>query len=294
MPNVQDLLLIIAIVLPLMMITAKAAFFCINNLGISTFVELLILGTVILSLYSASTATPKQIEHFFSELSKGFYNCVGLFILLTILTRLWKNKLTAPEMILILTVLVNAVLNIAPMQIFHKTFYIPSRYLYVALPLWSGFFIIGIQGIYDFLGKHLSPQLRKTVLYASCLAVAGSFLFHDIQMLHRDYTRNYVRRASAMQLVKMIRSDYDGPATGEIIQTLNVYKSKKRPRIFFKELSRITVTAYLSGGSLADWYKDADYVVTTGNLGKVPVKLKLIGKTDVPGQPEYSLWRVIK
>ena len=294
MPEFTDFLLILGAILLLMLLTSRIAAVCVDFLGLPFVVELLILSTVIISLHSASTATPQQVEHFFSELSKGFYHFAGLFILLTVLIRWQQNKLKAEEVMLILVVLINALLNILPMQIFHKVLYIPSRYLYTALPLLSGFFIIGIQMAYSLLHKYLPDKWCRLILYSCCFAIAGGCLFHDFQMIYRDYKRPSVRRDSAMQLTEMIRSDYDGPAQSDVKIKINVYKSNKRPRVFIRELSRITVTAYLAGGSLADWYRDADYVVSCDGPGKSPVKLKFIGKTNVPGQPEFSLWRVVK
>ncbi|MBE6389128.1 MAG: hypothetical protein E7043_03035 [Lentisphaerae bacterium] len=293
MPEITDALLVIGGLLILMLLTAKLAAICVDFFGIAIIIELMIAGTVIISVYSASEVTSLQIAEFLSELFKGFYRFAGVFIFLTILVRLWQNKLTAPEIILILVGLINAVLNILPMQLFHHL-YVDSRYLYAGVVLLSGIFIIGIESIYRWLHQYVNHKFCHILLLLSCAAIIVAFSIHAFQPTIRHYTRAINGRASAMQLTEMIRKDYNGPATGQVKLSLSDYKSKKHPKVFFRQVTLVMNSAYLAGGSLADWYRDADYVVSCDGPGKSPVKLKLIGKTDVPGQPEYSLWRVIK
>ena len=293
MPEITDALLVIGGLLILMLLTAKLAGICVDFFGIAIIIELMIAGTVIISVYSASEVTSLQIAEFLSELFKGFYRFAGVFIFLTILVRLWQNKLTAPEIILILVGLINAVLNILPMQLFHHL-YVDSRYLYAGVVLLSGIFIIGIESIYRWLHQYVNHKFCYILLLLSCAAIIVAFSIHAFQPTIRHYTRAINGRASAMQLTEMIRKDYNGPATGQVKLSLSDYKSKKHPKVFFRQVTLVMNSAYLAGGSLADWYRDADYVVSCDGPGKSPVKLKFIGKTNVPGQPEFSLWRVVK
>ncbi len=249
--------------------------------------------TVVLSIYTGMNDENNTTGEFICDLLNGIYHTVGIFSLLVIIFLIRHKRFNTGEFLLCLTLLANAFFNIVPMQLFHKSLYVSSRYLYVAMPLMAGFFAIGINEIYQFIREKINAKTANAVLTVACAAMCGGMIFHAIQptLLERTREKEIIMRRGIWELATLIRGDYDGEKYRENIFDLNDYNSDQAPFIQFDSYSKITAAAYLAGGSSTN--NDIDYFVG----GKLPGRFrkKAVFLTEINfGKYSKKVWRITK
>ena len=253
-------------------------------------VIIVITTTAASSIYFALTLQNPDISGFIMAVIKGFYHFAGAFEIAVIIALAILKKLTPEEKILTILVLLNAALNIISMQFSQHLLFITSRYLAPALPLWAGFFVLGVKMIYDLVDKFTPRWLTNTLLALSCTAIAGGLLYHMFQppLRSRTHRRQQEIRQTIREISASIAADYHGSKEYRVKQHIFNYQSKKYPKIFFADPGRISVSASLAGGSITYKKRNAHYIVSSAP----PAKKGKIMHTS--GNKTYYIWRTRK
>ena len=264
-----------------------------KKIPVAIFLAVPFILTVATSIRAGLNDEEHSAGEFISSLLGGCYHAVGIFSLLAIIYLIWRKRFNTGEFLLCLTLLANAFFNIVPMQLFHKSLYVSSRYLYVAVPLLAGFFAIGINEIYQFIREKINAKTANAALTVACAAMCGGMIFHAIQPTLRERTREkeIIMRRGIWELATLIREDYDGEKYRENIFDLNNYNSDQAPFIQFDSASKIIVAAYLAGGSSS--YKDIDYFVGEKLPGRFRKKAVFLTEINF-GKYSKKVWRITK
>ena len=231
----------------------------------SAAVILLITVTAGISVYSTLTLPHTKPASFIMAVIKGFYHFAGIFEIAVIITLAILKKLSDEEKFLVIFVLLNAAVNIISIQLSENILFVTSRYLAPALPLWAGFFIIGIELIYILVDKSVPHKLTNILLFLSCTAIAGGLLYHMFQPILRSRTDPKYKemRQATFWIASFIAGDYRGSKEKELKTEIRFYQSRKSPKIFFTRPSPAMASAYFAGGSIAKRKKYADYIVSS-------------------------------
>ena len=242
-----------------------------------------------------------RVDKFGVTLLKGFYHFITIIAILHLVVRRYvrKQPISGGETIVLAVVAANVFVCTAQMLFFNRVLYLSERYIAPATPLLFVFFLFGIDDFREFFRRFL-PRSCVTgieVLFWSLLALL--FVIHGYQGLWRDYrkeSRIELRRA-VFTVRDLIADDYTGPRrrTGAPDRKrLGEYQSCRMPRVFFRQDSRLTVSAVLAGGSETRKMSEADYIVTPKAPKKFRFKLKKLGSVRVGDGPEQQVFRVIK
>ncbi len=244
---------------------------------------------------AAGTAPNKAVSEFCWSLVKGCYHAVGIFILLSVIFLSYYRKLRMAEKVILLLAAANILLCVASITFFHDTLYLSSRYIYATIPLCTGFFVLGIKVIYDFL-RHWFKALYVNILLAiCCLAMAGGFIFHMFQPILRSYElkRGTTNNAEVLDLTEVIANDYRGEATYQPQFIPHRYVSKKRPVVTFYTEDKFSVSAYLAGGSAeVRRTANADYYVGVELPRHLRRRATLIAEVKTTGRQPVKVWRL--
>ena len=259
-------------------------------------IELAVMITAVYSLHAAWLDPQAERDEFVWSIIKGCYHFAGAFILLTILVKWYFGKLSTAEGVICLIVLGNIVLNILAIEIFHHQLYISSRYIFTAMPLLAGFFVIGVDAIYCFLCRYVPKLYVTCLLILCCAAMAGGFFYHMFQPILRDYTRkNDIRiRQTIWELAEIIRKDYDGPEIRRENIRMDTYVSKHLPVMALPEEDKISVAGFLAGGSATLQTTGADYFVGRHLPRHLRRRAKKIGSVINFRKMEIIVWRIRK
>ena len=238
----------------------------------------------------------RQILKFCNALYEGIYTFVGIFILIMLIIMWKKKKITLYEKTVFAVWFFNAFLNIISIQLFEHNLYISSRYLHPAMPLLFCFFVCAVQEIYCHVRKYLGVRKSRIILGMTTVLIAAAMIFHIFQPVIRDFTRkkNISARQNITALAEMIKKDYrhtekKRPAPGDPA----VYYADRSPKIYFPYTNKISVAAFLAGGSLARGTADADYIISADrSFGrKNKQKLTSLGSINTYKGDVYYIWR---
>ena len=288
-----DILLITLILGSLIYACAVGVAQLLRKIHAGIFLAALVVMMVLSSIYTSISDRNGDIQDFVASIIDGFCHVVGFFCLLVIIYLVRSRKFTGREFLLCMVVLVNAFFNIVPIQLFHKELYVSDRYLYTAVPLLAGFFVIGIQLFYQYVRDKYGDTKAKYALFICCTGVSIVFIFAAMKPQLNTYTRknDFNERKGVLALASAIQKDYHGEKYRTCKRTLKQYSSKKAPYVLFEKDEKITAAAYLSGGSYTPNERKPDYFV--GN--KLPSKLKPRAKKIAEinfGAYSKTLWRI--
>ena len=254
------------------------------------------LFTVLLSFITGFNDTRNRFGEFAESLFGGMGNMVGLVCLAVIIYLIRNKKFTGSEFMLCLVVLANAFFNIVPLQLFHKTLYVSDRYLYTALPLLAGFFVLGLDIIYRYCCKKTEEKRAKSVLKIACTVIAVAFISAAMQPQLRNYTakKDVAVRKGTIELADAIKKDYRGEQYRANNQTLNKYYSCKAPFVLWDTEKKICVASYMAGGSsVYDVNDEPDYFVGDKLPEKLTGKAQEITGINF-GKYHKTLWRITR
>lgn len=256
----------------------------------------LILLMLLSSTYAGIFYSHNNIAHFIKSVIGGYGDAVGIFCLGVIIFQIWTHKLTGSEFIVGLIVLANTFFNIVPMQLFHKTLYISDRYLYTAVPLLAGFFVLGIQLIYQFIHSKQGPRPAKYILVICCACISIAFVSVAIYSPLRAYTKKktVLVRQGILALSSAIRNDYHGEKFRVRRRMLEQYSSKRAPFVRFDENKKIIAAAYMAGGSYEPKAQNKlNYFVGNTLPSSLTSRAKKITEVDF-GKYKKTVWRIEK
>lgn len=291
-----DILLITVMMMLLMIIAAFITKVLLRKISVGYFILAAFVLTVIMSILSAMNDPVNTPGEFLKDILKGCYHIVGILSLLVILYRLHQKKLTTCELLVCLVFLSNLFFNILPMQICHKKLYVSSRYIFPAVSLLAGFFVIGIYEIYQLLQKKLPQKLCDAALILTCIGISIGFIIHACQPLQRQYTKKkHVQMQNGiLQLANVIRNNYSGKKYREVPTELEIYHSSKAPEIVFSDNShKITVAAYLAGGQTSANLNRADFYVGTEQPKLSDKRMTYLAEINF-GKETFKIWKLNK
>ena len=244
---------------------------------------------------ASSSSSGEEIRDYINSFSEGFYDFLGLFVLLYLIIRSYFKTIDKSELIVLAVICANALCNIMPILLFEQKLFISSRYLHPAMPLFFGFFLCGIRDLYEIIKSYTGRKFALPLLILCSLAIAFGMIYHAFQPTIRDYTRkrNIRQRRKVFELKQMVVDDYRGKRFLPVDIQSNYYVSNRRPKLFFIDDNKISAAAYLTGGSVAWSAGAADYIVAPYLPEDVPSKLTLIGKVQGYRQI-FKVWRVEK
>jgi hypothetical protein len=180
------------------------------------------------------------------------------------------------------------------MEIFHKTLYVSDRYLFPATPLLAGFFVIGINEIWQIAREKMNQKYANSILIIVCTAISGAFIFHALQPTLKNYTREKQskKRKGIFELKNTLIADYKGEQYKDTAVSINRYQSQKAPFVLFDTDRKITVAAYMAGGSVVyEAEKYPDYFVGDKLPERFAGKAILLREINF-GSYSKKLWRI--
>ena len=240
----------------------------------------------------------KQILSFCNSVYEGIYTFVGIFILIMVIIMWKKKKISTYENIVLAVWFLNAFLNIISIQLFENKLYVSSRYLHPAMALLFCFFVRAVYGIYLQLKEHRGEKKSKIILCSTMSLLAAAMVFHIFQPIIRDYTKkkNIQQRKKITALTEMIKKDYR-PADKKlhIRKDPSFYHANRSPRLYFSDFNKISVAAYLAGGTLTMNIADADYIISSDEsfVKKVKTHLSPVGRVN-GYKRVFHVWRCEK
>ena len=288
-----DILLITLVLCSLIYACAVGAALLLRKIHAGIFLAALVVMMILSSIYTAISDRNCDIQDFVASIIDGHCHVIGFFCLLVIIYLVRSRKFTGKEFLLCMVVLVNAFFNIVPIQLFHKALYVSDRYLYTAVPLLAGFFVIGIQLFYQYVCDKYGDKKAEYALIICCTGVSIVFIFAAMKPQLNTYTRknDFNERKGVFALASAIQNDYHGEKYRTCKRTLKQYSSKKAPYVLFEKDEKITAAAYLAGGSNTPNERKPNYFVGK----KLPSKLKSRAKkiTEINfGTYSKTLWRI--
>lgn len=294
--QIADILLAVTVIMIFLVVVAKVTEKLIKKISVGYFVSIVLFLTFLISIYTGIKDPHHSVWEFLESFVKGCYHIVGILSLLVVFYRWYQKKLTTGEVVISLVFLANLFLNILPMQIFHKALYVSSRYLYPAVPLLAGFFVIGIFELYRILQKKFSLKLCNAVLILICCTFCITFLFHANQPLLRQFTRkkNMQMRSGILKLASAIKNNYKGEKYRKGSFELHTYNSPKAPEVVFSDNDhKMTAAAYLAGGKNTNKIAGADFFVGKQYPKEFRQKVEFVALINF-GKESLNLWRIIK
>ena len=294
LPQMSDMLWLSAAIFTAMIPGAMLAAWILREIAAGYFLAAAAVFTIGLSVYRGMSDSAENVTEFIKALTKGFYHAVGIFTLLTVIYLICRKRFTKGEFILCLIILGNAFFCIVPMLLFDGKLYVSERYLYAAVPLMAGFFVIGINEIYQFLRERYNVTLANAALILSCTAISAGFLFHAAQPLLAKYTRKKIIREhrAIAEIIGIIRNDYRGARHRERDMIFDLYCSNKAPLVFWGDNSKLSVAAYLAGGSITFRLNTTpDFYVGQSLPGRFRKRARFLKKV-VCGKKSYLIWRI--
>lgn len=243
------------------------------------------------ALVFAPRAEPGFVGDYLEVLLKSFYYFVAPIALIHVGAEIRRKQFPPEEHAVLLVVAANLLLCAMQIQIFHRELYLSPRYIFPATPLLFGAFILGVRDIYRWLSLFLPRQLANCILLAAWCGLAVMYCYHAPQPLFREY--HHPRRLAEQRFInrmkEIILDDYRWRGgEPEIRRNLWYYNSRRRPKIWFSDSSKITIAACLAGGSIATELREADYAVAEEAPGAVK---KAIGRVN-DGRHDYVIWRM--
>jgi len=243
------------------------------------------------ALVAVHRAEPGFVGAFLDVLLKSFYYYVAPIALIHVGAEIWRKRFSPEEHVILLVVAANLLLCAMQTQIFHRDLYLSPRYIFPATPLLFGFFILGVRDLYRWFLLILPRPVVNLMLLAAWGGLAVMYFYHAPQPLFREY--HHPRRLAEQRFInrtkEIILGDYrQRHGEPEVNRSLWTYNSRRRPKIWFSDSSKITIAACLTGGSITGELREADYAVAEEAPGAVK---KAIGKVS-DGHHDYVIWRV--
>ena len=235
---------------------------------------------------------------FLESVMEGFHSFFGIISAIYLIIRYKNRKLTSDEAVLFTLVFINAFIAILSIQFYDKSLYVSSRYLHPVLPLFFGFFICALKKMHSFINEKFSPKWAKVFLICAAVYIPGDMIFHSAQPIIRNFTRkkSIIQRRKVFKITEIIKQDFKEKKenTPQVFNSDPLfYTANKHPKVYVKGDSKISVAAYLAGGSLTYSPKDADYIITEKN--DMPEKKNLILLGCAEGlKNTFNLWKVEK
>ena len=251
---------------------------------------------IVCSLYFGITC--RETAAFCLAFAKGFYSFAGLFILLCIIVKIRRRKISETEYIVLTLCIINAAVNILPVLLFEKRLWVSERYLLSAMPLLFGFFICGINDLENFIGRYIGKKRSFAVLVISVSAIGTAMLCHTFQPFIRDRfkTKHVVQRKNILLLKELLKTNHTSlPREPQIKKDPAVYHSNRAPKVYFTSDNKISAAAYLANGSRTFDITDADYIVSDEINAAVPENLHISNIGNIQGYKKtFRVWRVDK
>ena len=231
--------------------------------GILSLVSLL----VCIKIFTGNIRTDENytFANFLEGIYRGQFPFMFFLLLPGLFYRIFRKKMTIPEIILLSAYLLHGILIILLILGCDKYLYISSRYLIPATPLFFGWIGITAMLIWKILSK--IPVIFKFRLGISWLAVVtlAAVLYADAYSPVIKYYRKK-RLASVREqlytIAERIRNDYKGERYWKPKFDLSTYFPNNQPTVWFADDWKICASGYLSGGSACMHIKDAKYAVT--------------------------------
>ena len=226
-------------------------------------------GTAVLTVITALTGSgheePGYLRDFLEILIKSFYYYIVPLALLHVAVLIRRKRLRGEEHAVLLVFAANLLLCTLQGQLFHRTLSLSPRYLFPATPLLLVFFLFGVRDIYIRLRLAVSRRFADWVLWAALFGLAVMYIVHAPQPLVYEYTsaRQRAERKTIRETAELIARDYRGPENTEPRRILWNYCSRRRPKVWFDNGSKLTIAAYLAGGSITKHLREADYAISS-------------------------------
>ena len=261
------------------------------------FMALLFASTLITAKNSGWNT--KQMSHFCGSVFEGFYTFAGAFALICAAVKWYRGKLSAAEKVLLAVCFINAFINIFSIQTVEKTLYVSSRYLHPAMPLLFCFFVCGMRDTAEQISKYTGRKPARFLLAGATAALGIAMVFHIFQPTIRNYSKkkNICQRRKVLELAEMVKKDYRKPhSTVKVANNPATYFSGRTPLVYFTEpYNKISVAAYMAGGSVTADIRNADYVVSLSKshpeIKKFRARLVSLGSVRSL-ERTFNVWRV--
>lgn len=292
--QITDVLCLTVLIIIVIAAGAAVTALLLRKIHAGFFIAAMLLVMTGVSIYIYLAGKPSDPVEFVKSIVNGNYNAVGIFCLLTIVYLIYYKRFTGEEFLLCLILLSNMFFNIVPMEIFHKVLYVSDRYLFTAIPLLSGFFAIGINEIWQIIRKKMNQKYANIILVLVCTAISGAFIFHALQPTLKNYTREKLikNRKGILELKNTLIADYKGEQYKDTAVSINRYQSQKAPFVLFDSDRKITVAAYMAGGSMVcEAEKYPDYFVGDKLPERFAGKAILLREINF-GRHSKKLWRI--
>lgn len=230
------------------------------------------------------------VYHFLGTIGKSLYYYVAPIALIHAGAEVRRKRLRPEDHAVLMVVAANLFLCTLQMQLCHRTLELSPRYVFPATPLLFGLFILGVRDLYRWFLLILPRAVVNFMLFAAWTGLAVMYVYHAPQPLFREY--HHPRRIAEQRFInetkQIILRDYRGKGMHTAHHSLWYYNSRRHPKVWFTEGSKITIAAYLAGGSLSPDLREADYAVA---VKRPPRAKKIIGRVS-DGHRDYVIWRM--
>ena len=206
-----------------------------------------------------------NLREYFEDIFYGFYPYYLFFAISVIIYRIKKKLWTKAETILLSACLIHTLGILAQIFIFYHQYYVSSRYLIPAMPLyfcWTAIFLIAI---INFFKRNLTPKLNKVVFIVIICGITIALILDGSGPIIKDYTSNKksMRRKHSLFMANAIKKDFTKRNITRFYRPeLDIfsYKINKQPFIYSNDLN---VVSYLADGSnkVLSQSNQADYII---------------------------------
>ena len=224
----------------------------------------LAVAVVILTIFTGRDChKPQVVKEFFVSLSEGVYYFVVPIAFLHVGRQIALRKFTRAEHAVLAVASAHILLCLLQIQIFERKLSISSRYLYPAVPVFFGFFLLGWEDMYRWFSAILPKWCVNLMLAGTIGGLAFMYVYHLPQPLYREYhAKSHLADKAAMREVcRLVARDELPLRPRSVARSMSEYRSPRQPKIWFHGYSKVSVAAYFVGGSITLAAPEADYIV---------------------------------
>ena len=264
-----------------------------------------VLSAVAVAVYIIKV-TPLNPDHGISHFLRSIHNgCAPVFYppaLLGVLAILWQRRWDAAQGWILTLFLLFDLLVIGQIIFHDHCYYVSSRYLLPAVPLFLPWSAVGIATLWALLKYDNRIPFARTIATGAVIFAIGLsiYLSYRTELLNRRRPREVSDWQTIQDLKRQLpaKDKYFYKPPMDVLY----YRSNTGPVVFSYRIGYYSVAAYLAGCSETNDPGEADFIITSASIGargmrkkfKINRPIRKIGKPIPSRRGKLVILKIVK